>query len=62
MLAVALADGGDLGSAVKTLESALAVRPNDLELVRALGGYLTRLEESERAADVERRLGALLGD
>jgi predicted CXXCH cytochrome family protein len=62
VLAVALADGGDLPAAVKALESALETRRNDPELLRALAGYLDRLGERARAADVGRRLETLLGE
>ncbi len=59
VLAVALADGGDLAAAVKALEAALETRPNDPELLRALAGYLDRLGERERAADTQRKLQML---
>jgi predicted CXXCH cytochrome family protein len=62
VLAVAQADGGDLPAAVKTLESATRGHPNDLELLRALGGYLAKLGDDERASEVQRRIERLLGE
>jgi tetratricopeptide (TPR) repeat protein len=59
VLAVALADGGDLPAAVNVLDSALDRRPNAFELLQLLAGYLARLGEDERAADVQRKLEIL---
>jgi predicted CXXCH cytochrome family protein len=60
VLAVALASSGARNEAIRVLETTLKGRPNDANARRALAGYLREAGDSERAAEEERTLQALL--
>jgi len=61
VLAVAVSETSDLEGAVKILEASLKRHPSDLDSLRALGDYLRRLGQPELAAEVDAKLGALMG-
>lgn len=60
VLAVALAGNGERDEAIRVLEAALAHRPNDADLLRALERYLHESGRIERATETTRVLEELL--
>jgi predicted CXXCH cytochrome family protein len=59
VLAVAMAGSGDRAGAIRVLETSLEHRPNDASSLQALAGYLREAAQSERAAEVRKKLDAL---
>ena len=60
VLAVALAGRGNREQAIRILDRALEVRPNDANALRALAGYLREVGQTERAAEIRKKLDTLL--
>jgi predicted CXXCH cytochrome family protein len=56
VLAVALAGKGDRDEAIRTLEVSLELRPNDMNALHALAGYLRDAGRTERSLEVRRQL------
>ncbi len=62
VLAVAMADSGDLAGAIQVLEAARQHRPSDASVLQALASYRERAGSTKGAAELRRDLEQLLRD